>query len=205
MLCPSLFAQKNRIEINMGGYKMYNVFGEAHSIDNTLGLNLSRKINEKMTLEMGYRLHGAWVLYRDRDLIPVRQLSIEEKVDGYDDTGKLIERQNYHYFDAGVRYEVFSAKNQALSFRQDLSVAYGTNVYLKDLSALWISPDEPFHIIVAELEGKKEAQIGGVTGIAYDYHLWENRINIGLDVATRYYTGGLPFQINYGIHLGYNF
>ena len=184
---------------------MCNVLSYNNGTPNFCGIGVSRKIKENIAIEVKYYFPNT-NFNPDRTLAsPYRFLTTEEEIDNYNDIGKLIRRWSYHYFDVGIRYEAFSAKNQSLSFRQNLSLAYGTDVYLTDLGALWISSDEPFHIIYRQYDKRKKVHYGGVTGIAYDYHLWKNKINIGLDVAVRYYTGGFPFQVNYGLHLGYNF
>jgi hypothetical protein len=197
----SLFAQKNSIALYMGGYKMYDVLSYQRTVNSIAGLRINRTLNERMTIELGYYFPNAQGIQVQG---MGRRLCEQEKLDSYDDVGKLFYREYYHYFDLGAGYRVFFIKNQSLRFKQSVSVAYGTNMYLANVGAIE-TIGNPFHVLFTEYNARREMQFGGVTGLAYDYYFGNTRINAGIDIAARYYTKSFPFQLNYGLHLGYNF
>lgn len=197
----SAVAQKNSIEISMGGYMMPGVIVYNHSMTNVVGLTLGRKINERTELTLGYVFPNAQgILTYGMG----RLLSSEEILDSYDDLGKLFDRWRYHYWDAGVRYKIVAIGNHSLKAFQSISLAHGENDYLENMGVVPI-PGNSSHTVFIEYETKKECYMGGTTGLSYDYTFWKNRINIGAHFAARYYLKNFPFQVNYGLHLGYNF
>src|SRR5690606_28441289 len=100
---------------------------------------------------------------------------------------------------------VFKKHRHSVSTTMSLSYAYGVNTILTDFK--WIG--DPNTSAEAQFrystETRKAQYFGGVTGFRYDYRFWKERINAGANFSARYYFGDFPFQLNYGLQLGYNF
>ncbi|MFT4062225.1 MAG: hypothetical protein QM642_07705 [Edaphocola sp.] len=214
-------AQKNRVEIGIGNYKIYNVIAQSEDLPTQLQLTYSRSINNRVNFFLSYVRLPLNSLY----------LSVEEYLMAKDGVGKIETRGKYSYIDIGGVYKLKNYHSHTLSLSAAVSLAYGKNRYLTHV--VWSEPEpgEPYgHPFEAAYETKKEAYLGGLAGLRYDYTFWKNRINIGVDFAARYYFGkknahlenpypntivpdpnipggrhSFPFQINYGLHVGYNF
>src|SRR5690606_26539 len=106
----------------------------------------------------------------------------------------IISRGGYYLFDVAASYRFFTKHNHEVSAFAGLSMAYSHNLYLKDVM--------PFR---APTEWTYEAYSGSLGGLRYDYLLCQDRLNIGFEVLGRYYFGDFPFQLNYGLRVGYNF
>lgn len=219
--CLRSSAQKNRIETGILGYKFINTIEQQNNLFNQLRINYSRLIKDKIYLYAQYS--KAPLL--GRLLVQEQYLMSEVSL------GKIENRKSFNYFDAGASYEIYKYRNHILSAFGGISIAYGENSYLTHV--VWTDPEpgEPYgHPIEASYQSEKEVYWGGIFGLRYDYHLWNNMINLGVDFSTRLYSGkknahlentypntqvpdpnipggrhNFPFQINYGIHIGYNF
>lgn len=198
LLCGFLdtSAQKNRLEIGIGGYRFSNVIMQQNDIVNSLSLNYSRKISESFSAFIQYsRLPvKGWLLVQEEYAMAIEAI------------GKIENRSKYNYFDLGAAYNMLTIKKHHLNIGFGPSVAYGANNYL--INALWTppTPEEPNgHPFHAEYEKKMEAYIGALLNLKYDYVILKNRVNLGADLAVRHYFNAFPFQINYGIHMGYSF
>jgi len=85
-------------------------------------------------------------------------------------------------------------------------MAYGGDYYLDYV--IWTEPlpGEPYvHPIDESWDKIKGNYFGGIIGLAYDYALWKDRINIGFNFSSRYYLNNIPFQFNYRLQIGYSF
>lgn len=123
-----------------------------------------------------------------------------------DAEGLLISRNNYHFFDAGLGYQYSFSGRHHLKGSFGLSYAYGYNVYLTKL-IVSPYPDQAWSEVIPETayRGEHVGYWGAVAGISYDYSFWENRLNAGTDAHFRYYESDMPFFMNYGLHVGFNF
>lgn len=189
-------AQKNRLEAGMSGYKFTNVIGQQTDPVNMFDIGYARSIGPRLSACAQYTrapIKG-WLLAEQRPAMA------KESV------GKLTTYNEYNYFDLGIRYELYRHGNHVFAASTYASFAYGQNSYLTEV--LWMEPSSlepnghPFH---AEYENRKEGYWGAVAALRYDYAFWKSRMNIGPEIAMRFYSKGFPFQINYGLHLGYNF
>ncbi len=220
----SLNAQKNNIEIGMGNYKFYpdNYYQLLYApILNNFNINYSRLINKNVSL---------YVNYLNAPITSSALMKVNSLEEG--NNGKLLERYKYHYFDIGVGYQFLHFKKHSLSINGALSLAYGTNLYYT--FGVWSGgfPEHqiPPELTYFELDRIKEAYFGGALNLKYDYLFWKDRLNIGMNFGARKYLskknahleikdpnlqhidpnipGGrhdFSFQINYGIHVGFNF
>lgn len=191
----SVIAQKNRIEAGIGGYKFANVTMQQPDFINAFHVGYARSIDDKLSVFARYT----------RAPIGMRILAEVNRDFTAASEGKLMTHNAFGYFDLGAGYRLYQNGKHSITVSGGLSLAYGENTYLT--KAPWIDPmlEEPYAIKQAEHENKMEAYLGAVAGLRYDYAFWANRINIGPEVAARYFSNGFPFQVNYGAHIGYNF
>jgi len=216
----NLYAQNNKIEIGASNYKFSKILNQPEFPFN-IGYNVgyTRKITNDFSTYISYQFtptNGS--IY----------ISTEQWIYRPESRGKLIGRKKYHYFDLGANYNLFTHYRHTLYTYAGLSIAYGKNEYLSYLD-MSISQ---YGIFIGRMEtqNSREAYFGGLIGLKYDYLFWKDRFNIGLNFSARKYLnknnahleiqdphiqhidpnipGGrhsFPFQINYGIHLGFNF
>ena len=118
----------------------------------------------------------------------------------FQSVGKQISGYEYRSFDVYGFYSLPIRDKVKFDFKIGPSVTSGVNGYLVHLSPNY--PGAPDY--VAYTEEKEETYYGAFTGISFDYLLWEKRIPVGLDLNARYYPN-FPFQLNYGLHTGFNF
>ena len=109
-------------------------------------------------------------------------------------------RSTVNYLDLVAGYELFEWERHSLNANLGLGLVSSLNVYLDDY---YFDPDH-LHSY-SETSAKREWYLGGIAGLRYDYTFWRDRINTGVYFKTRVYGGNFPFQVNYGLQLGYNF
>lgn len=200
-----LNAQKNSVNLFMGNNSLYhnNMSKTKNSkLINTLGVEYSRKIDDKLSIGIRYMQPNYSNPY-SAGYMGERHFSSHLTIDWYDDVGKLYMRRDYHYWDLGVSYECVRVKKHSLNLKQHISLAHGKDEYVEDIIA-YEYPNE-FHIIHFSVSVKNAQYWGGVSGLNYNYSLWKERLNVGAEFSLRYYFIDFPFQLNYGLHLGYNF
>lgn len=200
-----LNAQKNSVNIFVGGYNLYHksIIGFIERKHMRMrGIEYNRKINDKLKIGARY-FQPNFVNPYSAAFMGERFLSKHLIINGYDDVGKLWLRTDYHYWDLGVSYECVRIKKHSLNLKQHISLAHGKDKYIADL-VLWEYPNE-VHIIHFSSDVKNAQYWGGVSGLNYNYSLWKERLNIGAEFSLRYYFIDFPFQLNYGLHVGYNF
>lgn len=128
---------------------------------------------------------------------------------GLADTNGIGKRQawgKYYFYDLGLNYNLYQYKHHCISVNAALSYAKGEDIYLK--SMIWLpswSGGPGFHIIEFENENKKAAYWGAVAGLRYDYYFNKDRCKVGAYFSGRYYGNDFPFQLNYGLGIGYVF
>lgn len=189
-------AQKNRIEIGRNGYKFYAVLDQLGLRQASMvSVKYKRSITERMGIFAGYAVApvNAWLLVTENSMSDINSV------------GKIESRKRYHFFDAGLNYSLLKMKRHTLSAGLAASFTFGDNIYK---TKLVLAPPPPYgqgDIIDIAYDIRKEYYWGAVTDIRYDFTFWKNRINAGADLAARIYSGGFPFSLNYGIHVGFNF
>lgn len=187
--------KKNTVEVSFGGFKIYNVLEYNPAKFNMIGLRYSRYILDRLNVYTAI----------SRAPISGRYLAAESYAT-FMDVGKLIYRVKFNYVDLGANYTFLRLGNSAFSVDGGVSLAFGKNDYLKQ--AVWSDPEpgelygDPFHV---EYTTKHEQYLGGVLGLGYTYSLWQNRISVGGKIASRFYSGGFPFQVNYNLAAAFNF
>src|SRR5690554_3872073 len=217
-----LHAQKNNIEIGITNYKFSNVLNQPEfPFNNGYNIKYTRNISNHLNSYINY------IFTPTNSSIFI---STEQIMFSTESVGKLIGRKAYHYFDLGASYNLFKYKKHTFSTYAGLSIAYGKNEYLSYIEMSKSKSNYEIWIGRRENQEVMEAYFGGVIGLKYDYLFWKDRLNIGVNFGARKYLnknnahleiqdpnlqhidpnipGGrhdFPFQINYGIHLGFNF
>ena len=115
--------------------------------------------------------------------------------------GKLMYRRAYKMIDIGGIYKYNIAKTKHMvSVGLYGSYTWGINTYIASYSL-----NLPWTVEVYG-ESAKADYFGIVPRLMYDYHLFNRRLNVGIDLAARrYFDLNTPSQYDYGIHAGVNF
>lgn len=192
------FAQKkkNRLEAGFGGYMFYNVLGQMDIRSRKiLYFTYRRQITTQLGVFASYAKApiGAWLMTYENFTTDTASI------------GKIETRNKYQFFDLGMAYALLRYHSHQLSVTAGVSLAYGENAYK---TKLIMAPGGIYgqgDIIDVAYEWKNESYPGLIAGLRYDYFFWKKRVNAGIDFTIREYAHDFPFQINYGIHLGYNF
>lgn len=125
--------------------------------------------------------------------------------DYYDPSGRLDKMVDCRFIDLGGSYIYDIHKRQRLSVSLGFSYAVGRNDYTTLI--IW-APGPPVgmgDLSRYEYDTRWKGYLGGVIAVGYDYLLWKNRINVGVDASLRKYEGDFPLFTNYGFHAGFNF
>lgn len=188
---PGLAQKKNRIELGLGGYHFFDVIGY-YNRPYTLGsISYQRNFSEDLVFRI-----GATNTIRNY-LVDIYAVTLtQEQYSGDKNAIDKIERRTlYYFFDLSVSYRFFDKGSNQFSAFAGPSMAYGRNEYLRA-----VHTDDYY-----EGELVSETYSGAVAGLRYDYLFWQDRLNVGFEVLGRYYFGDFPFQLNYGLRVGYNF
>ncbi|HTO14676.1 MAG TPA: hypothetical protein VLZ83_02850 [Edaphocola sp.] len=202
----AMFAKdkKNRFELGLGRY--YVPADNVTSYYNLIELgkvSYFRTISPKIEIFTGYT-HAPFglpmlVKWREFPGVPNRSPFVfEENRISKENYGKIIGRFNAKAIDLGVTYEIFKKNKHNLKGIVALSTITTFNVYLDHFYQR-----DKFDMVIYASE-KREWYFGGMAGLGYDYTFAKNRFNIGAFSNVRAYFN-FPFQINYGIHIGYSF
>lgn len=114
--------------------------------------------------------------------------------------GKLESRQAYKMADGYVFYKYnLPTTRHYINVGIGISYCWGTNLYLKYYKQGTATDREVAY------DWREEDYWGLMPVITYDYLLFKNRMNIGLDIKGRYYSGRPKTQYDYGVHIGVNF
>ena len=117
-------------------------------------------------------------------------------------THPLLFRISYKMWDGYVFYKTDLYKGKHfLNIGAGVSYCWGKNVYLK-----WYSPPLPGYFDSQVLYTDKfESYWGICPQVSYDYLFLKNRINVGVDIKSRYYFNWPVLQFYTTIHAGVNF
>ncbi|HRP90837.1 MAG TPA: hypothetical protein PKX92_12465 [Edaphocola sp.] len=200
------FAQdkKNRVELGLGRYYVPADFVTSYYNLIELGtVSYFRTISPKIEIFTGYSHlpFGIPMLFKWREFpgVPNRGSFIfAENEIGKENYGKIIGRYNAKAMDLGVTYKIFKKNKHSIKVISALSGITTLNVYLDHFYQR-----DKFDMIIYATE-KREWHFGGMAGLRYDYTFAKNKFNIGAFSNARAYFN-FPFQVNYGIHVGYSF
>lgn len=201
-------AQKNSIEIGIGGYHFYNVITSHDRLLSTLNLTYQRKIVDKTSIFVSYTRIPFYFNGSNSNMSSnsnYKPITTEEFDTDTNSIGKLHERYNYYYFDLGASYNFLEKKQHVFQIQLGASIANGINTYKTNLVLSFPSPEGWVDIINMEKDFIRETYFGGLLGIRYNYSFYKDKISIGGGATTRIYNKGFPFQMNYGVSVGYNF
>jgi len=192
----SVSAQKNNIELALCGYKFFSVVQQLNAPFNMLKIKYSRYItpNNSLFVQYSHAPLNGWLSAEVNSGLAKESL------------GKLTSHNQYNYYDLGIQHDFIKHARHTLAGFLGISVANGTDQYLSAI--LWTEPTSsepnghPFH---AEYDDRSGVYGGFISGVRYDFSFAKSRLKIGPSFWVRYYTNSFPFQINYGVSMGYNF
>jgi hypothetical protein len=121
--------------------------------------------------------------------------------DEFSSIGKQLSGRSYDTYDIYGSYQLPLGEYLNLALKFGPSITVGKNIYLKSLMYFSTGPLGDYTF---EVEVKRGTYFGGLTSLSLDYTFWKDRIPVGLDLTSRYYHN-FPFQLNYGLHTGFNF
>lgn len=199
--------QKNhKVELGLGHFQFYNVeWQNKTDFINLPSLAYSYQLKPNWNIELSFctapsSVIGIPHIFDRKNLsTSVPNLIIQNKF-GYESIGKLAGRSTADYFDLVAGYKLFEWEKHSLRANLGLGFVSSLNIYLDNY---YFDPDH-LHSY-PETSARREWNFGGIAGVKYDYTFWKYRINTGVYFRTRVYGGSYPFQINYGLHMGYNF
>ncbi len=189
-------AQKNSLEIGLGRTLVFNVQEQNEDKIQIASARYTRRISEHLAFYVQYSrspLNSNAVAYN----------SWKE----YDEDGNMFYYYGkYNYLDFAAQYEAINYKAHRISVSAGPSVAFGKNTYFDNMVIAEPNPGEPYgHIIFADLMQRNAFYFGAAASVRYDYSFWKSKFNVGPDISLRYFFNGFPAQLNYGLHLGFNF
>lgn len=196
------YAQKNRVEVGLGGYRAYHVMMYDYHPYTLAKLQYSRKILKSLSIGASFSFTQRNYTRSKDGFRFMNYYTIENYRISYSSLGKITERVDYYFFDLYGSYAKPISSNQAFRLFAGPTMAYGGNNYLTKLN---LSPPPYNDLGSLEIDKRYEAYFGFTAGLGYDYFLWQKRINVGADCSAKCYLNNFPFQLNYGLHVGYNF
>jgi len=191
----SSYAQQHRVEAGIGRYKFYAHVSQLYDNIGMFHIKYSCQVVPKIRLGLAF------------SQTPVNSLMLTGERHPFDSASlnKLVYRGKYQYYDVECAYTFFQKPRHNIHGFTGISLAHGKNSYLDWLVLAPGPPHGQGDVIDVRFVEKAESYFGLFAGIGYDYFFWKKRISTGSDVSVRWYSNGFPFQLNYGLHVGYNF
>ncbi len=202
MLTLPAYAQKNSVEIGLGGYAVSNVIMYDYNPYTLAKLQYSRKILKSLEIGASFTFTQRNYTRSEDGFRFMNYFTMENYRISQSSLGKITERVDYYFFDIYCEYIKALAGNQKFRLFAGPTIARGGNNYLTKLN---LSPPPYNDLGSLEIEKKYETYFGFTAGLGYGYYFWKNRVSIGPEVLVRWYSNDFPFQLNYGLHVGYNF
>lgn len=205
LLCYTSFAQKNRIEIQSGGFSVltreqYMLKEVSYQPLPTLNLSYQRTITKSIGVFTSLGTNtpiangGKFVAFNNERVMTKTNYSTWCPVGG---ALYLSHRINYFNADLGISLALFQSANQhRLSALLGVSTTGGTNRYT---TIKWESPVKETYF------DKYEQYYGALLGLKYDYTFGQGKWNIGAHGIMHGYVGNMTQLVNYGLQLGFNF
>lgn len=192
------FSQKNTLSIGLNNYKFYKVLNFDNDLRNIKYITLDYKRN--FILNYNYKINFSVL----NPLSGLEQMTLEHNIVDTNSIGKIESRKKYSFIDVSVGYKTKLFKRNYFSTNIGTSFAYGKDTYKESLAVWWPSPD---HVVIKNrtIKDVQKLHIGLNFDFHYDYMIYHNKINLGLNSTLRYFGNKFPLSIFYGIHVGYNF
>lgn len=195
-------AQNNRVELDLGRFYFPGVKSYNQPVVRQIGIAYSRSLKNKLELRIGYTMSPFSFLdftFDDPSFFRKQRIMTWDRQDSEANIGKVIRRHNGHIFDIGGKYPLYRFKKHTLGAELGLSLIQVQNTYLKDM--LRIDPWE----VRTVYEDKIEWYFGVSGGLTYSYSFAKDKFDAGAYLRARPYSRDFPFQLNYGIQIGYRF
>jgi hypothetical protein len=119
---------------------------------------------------------------------------------GYNNVGALEHRRAYKMYDAYAAYKLNGFKKHKVTAGLGASYSWGLNTYI---DSIFVDPTNyEARIITHETN---YSYYGLLASLRYDYVTLRNRVNAGFDFKYRKYFGLYACQLDYGVHITFNF
>lgn len=202
----NLLAQKNNLEISVGNMSIPSDISTSNRLLKQCGLSLSRNIDHKSSVSLSYeQLMNNYVFFNIPTFghIGKSHYSFDNEVVP-ENIGKIINRYDAKSIDFTIGYLFAKFGSHSLKGFAGVSTITTVNSYLTHCSPRAIVP--AFECLdLSTYAEKREWYLGGLAGVRYDYSFWKNRLNAGAYFKARAYNKDFPFQMNYGLQLGFSF
>lgn len=114
-------------------------------------------------------------------------------------------RTNYKMIDLAIGYSLISTKRHELVVAAGPTFAKGHDSYIElELSSL-LPAGWGFSDLFATSSEHSDLHIGIIPSLSYNYHLLNGRFSTGADIKYRKYFSLKSYQLDYGVHIAYNF
>lgn len=193
--------QHHTITIGASDFMFFNVHGYTRVAYPTFNFNYQYRFTEKFGARAGYSFWREGQIYKSI-YSSVKFLGL---FDANNPIGARYSSNSFRYFDiAGVYTKRFTHNHSINVFAGPTLCTYN-DVHIKSISTT-IQPNGERHIVaITTYEVPNQKAIGGMAGLEYNVTFWKDRINAGADVNGRTYPGKVPLNINYGLHIGFDF
>jgi hypothetical protein len=200
---------KNSIQLHGSNFYTKGLDGK-HLAFNTLGISYTRQISKRMALSASYFLPNWNYKTSMEDGSSVRLFSVDNYiVRPWESAGKIGSRYDYQFIDIGAHYQLVKRKHSVLSFQQALSVGIGKDARIPQLPSDYIIPENNIDLCwtgrLYYENPKLAAHLGGASTLHYNYYFYKQRVNIGVNLGTRYYFNSFPPVVHLGLQAGFNF
>ena len=114
-------------------------------------------------------------------------------------------RTNYKMVDIAVRYSLIATKRHRLNAGLGISFANGSDIFYKDIINYPLPPDVYSCRSPPNSYEHSDIHLGAISSLSYDCYILKGRFAVGVDIKCRKYFSLQSVQLDYGIHVGYNF
>lgn len=193
----------NRIKQFIGNFYTFDTRTYSYLVKQ-VGFYYERKVHRNVFLGVGYaQWHIPPLLYYNSlntlDRLPVNVH--EQRIQHFPEMafGDLVSRYDYKMLDGYFFYKKTIQNRHSIDIGAGVSYCWGYNAYLKYFYQRTLS-DATF-----DLESRAVHYWGFIPALSYNYLLFNNRMNIGVDLKVRTYSNRPKAQYDYGINIGFNF
>jgi hypothetical protein len=119
---------------------------------------------------------------------------------GYSNVGAMEHRRAYKMYDAYAAYKLDCFRKHKVVAGLGASYCWGLNTYIDSIIIV------PGSIEEYRIRHESKADYYGLlASLRYDYVTLRNRVNAGLDFKYRKYFGLYACELDYGVHITFNF
>ena len=189
---------KNSVKLHFGVFYIKDRHSPQKRME-LIGISYERKVHEKLSLNAAYSQWESWLGGGPSGY----KLEVREPLTPLDTADGTLElRSGYRIADLTIFYlQSFHKGIHIISAGLGLSYYWGWNFYMKNKEYSTI----PYWNDYYELIGARTGYLGVIPQISYDCNLLKRRLNFGVDLRGRYYSGIEVAQYDLSFHVGVKF